>query len=96
MGVPNIHLGRGRANTVVKSPKYATAIGLALSGIRALDKRENQYIEQQYQMQANPKAGNPVPEKIPEIETGPNKTKSSFNRIIRSTKNFLMDEIYSL
>lgn len=94
VGIPNIHLGRGRSANV-KLPKFATAIGLALSGIRALDKRENQYIEQQYtQMQNNRSEmpSNVIPEKMPEVEVGLTKTKFSFNRFIHKTKNFLMDD----
>ncbi|MEM7550146.1 MAG: cell division protein FtsA [Bacteroidota bacterium] len=42
VGYPNEHLGKGKVD-VVKSPMYATSVGLVLSGYRALDNRENRY-----------------------------------------------------
>ncbi len=42
IGYPNEHLGKSKVE-VVKSPMYATSIGLVLSGFRALDERENRY-----------------------------------------------------
>ena len=44
IGYPNEHLGKSKTD-VVKSPMYATAVGLVLSGFRALDERENRYKE---------------------------------------------------
>ncbi|CAN5620426.1 cell division protein FtsA [soil metagenome] len=42
IGYPNEHLGKSKIETV-KSPMYATTVGLVLSGFRALDERENRY-----------------------------------------------------
>ncbi len=42
IGYPNEHLGKSKVE-VVKSPMFATSIGLVLSGFRALDERENRY-----------------------------------------------------
>ncbi len=42
IGYPNEHLGKSKVETV-KSPMYATTVGLVLSGFRALDERENRY-----------------------------------------------------
>jgi len=44
VGHPNEHLGKSKVE-LVKSPMYATTIGLVLSGFRALDARENRYNE---------------------------------------------------
>ena len=44
IGYPNEHLGRSKDDNI-KSPMYATAVGLVLSGYRALDDRENRYNE---------------------------------------------------
>jgi cell division protein FtsA len=44
VGYPNEHLGKSKVE-VVKTPMYATAVGLVLSGFRALDERENRYME---------------------------------------------------
>ncbi|MFT6826916.1 MAG: cell division protein FtsA [Roseivirga sp.] len=46
IGYPNEHLGKSRVE-IVKSPMYATTVGLVLSGFRALDERENRYMENQ-------------------------------------------------
>ncbi len=42
IGYPNEHLGRSKVDAV-KSPMFATSVGLVLSGFRALDERENRY-----------------------------------------------------
>jgi cell division protein FtsA len=41
IGYPNEHLGK--SSSELKSPMYATAIGLVLSGFMSLDDRENRY-----------------------------------------------------
>ena len=46
VGHPNEHLGKSKIEAV-KSPMYATTIGLVLSGFMAIDERENQYAENQ-------------------------------------------------
>lgn len=40
IGYPNEHLGRGKVEAV-KSPMYATAVGLVLAGFRSLDERDD-------------------------------------------------------
>ena len=42
LGYPNEHLGRGRVEEI-KSPMYATAVGLTLRGFMAIDEREPVY-----------------------------------------------------
>lgn len=44
VGYPNEHLGRAKIEAV-KTPMYATSIGLVLAGFRALDGRENKYTQ---------------------------------------------------
>lgn len=44
IGYPNEHLGKSKTE-VIKSPMYATSVGLVLSGFRALDERQNRYNE---------------------------------------------------
>ena len=44
IGYPNEHLGKSKTEEV-KSPMYATSVGLVLSGFRAIDERENRYME---------------------------------------------------
>ena len=45
IGHPNEHLGKSKIDAV-KSPMYATTVGLVLSGFRAIDIREDRYNEQ--------------------------------------------------
>jgi cell division protein FtsA len=51
IGYPNEHLGK--SSSELKSPMYATAIGLVLSGFMALDDRENRYNEAKPEEQKN-------------------------------------------
>ncbi len=44
IGYPNEHLGKTKYEEV-KSPKYATAVGLVLAGFMNVDNRENKYSE---------------------------------------------------
>jgi cell division protein FtsA len=44
IGYPNEHLGKSKVE-IVKSPMYATGIGLVLSGFRAIDERENRHVQ---------------------------------------------------
>ena len=44
VGYPNEHLGKSRMEEV-KSPMYATSVGLVLSGFKALDDRDDRYLE---------------------------------------------------
>ena len=46
IGYPNEHLGKSKVEAV-KSPMYATSVGLVLSGFKALDFREMQYQERE-------------------------------------------------
>lgn len=44
LGYPNEHLGKSKVEAV-KSPMYATTVGLVLSGFRAIDEREMRYMQ---------------------------------------------------
>lgn len=78
VGLPNEHLGKGMVE-VVKSPMYATAIGLVLAGFRAIDERDNHYAEFE-----NPVAGNKVMRK--------DQGKEFFRKIIDRTRGLLIDD----
>lgn len=81
IGYPNEHLGKSKVEAV-KTPMYATSVGLVLSGYRALDERANRYMENG-QKGFTPK--------------GVKKEKGSdfFRRIIEKTKGILIDDIDS-
>lgn len=77
IGYPNEHLGKSKLE-VVKSPMYATGVGLVLSGFRAIDDRENKYMELS-------KDGKVVKKE--------NEGGKFFKKIIDRTKNLLIDDI---
>lgn len=53
IGYPNEHLGK--STTELKSPMFATAIGLVLSGFMSLDERQNKYNEARPEKSSNGK-----------------------------------------
>lgn len=78
IGYPNEHLGRSKVDAV-KSPMYATSVGLVLSGFRALDERENRYNEK--------KEAGRTERKV--------RTTSGdfFSKILNKTKGLLIDDL---
>lgn len=82
IGYPNEHLGKSKIDAV-KSPMFATTLGLVLSGFKALDERENRYNEV--------KGGNDNSNKY----RGDKKLQglNFFNNIIEKTKGLLIDDV---
>lgn len=80
VGYPNEHLGKSKIEAV-KSPMFATTVGLVLCGFRALDERENVYKKKL-------ENGN-------YFHRGDRKDrgKDIFRRIINKTKGLLIDDI---
>lgn len=56
VGYPNEHLGKTKIDAV-KSPMFATAVGLVLAGFRALDEREDKYLESSFKKYKKEKGG---------------------------------------
>ncbi len=81
VGYPNEHLGRSKVQTV-KSPMYATAIGLVLAGFKSVDERENLYAEAKQEVEAQPKA-------VKKESRG----SDLFRKFLDKTKNYLIDDI---
>ncbi len=79
IGYPNEHLGKSKVEAV-KSPMYATTVGLVLSGFRAIDERENQYMENQM-VGAGRREGRSA-----------KKGSDFFKGLIDKTKGLLMDD----
>lgn len=82
IGYPNEHLGRSKQE-IVKSPMYATAVGLVLAGFRSLDERDD--------------ARRSVESKDTRIKQ-PVKIKKSltgdfFTNILNKTKGLLIDDL---
>lgn len=78
IGYPNEHLGKSKIEAV-KSPMYATAVGLVLCGFRAIDDRENRYMEK----------SEVYNHKREKRESG----SDIFRKIIAKTKGLLIDDI---
>ncbi|MFZ9046583.1 MAG: cell division protein FtsA [Cyclobacteriaceae bacterium] len=57
IGYPNEHLGKSKIDDA-KSPTFATAVGLVLSGFKALDFRDSQYLGIGQQPRQKDKPGN--------------------------------------
>lgn len=82
IGYPNEHLGKSKIEEV-KSPMYATTVGLVLAGFKALDDREDLY----RQRQALPvEVRNPQRNKV-------EASKDIFGSIRERLKNFITDDI---
>lgn len=77
IGYPNEHLGKSKLE-VVKSPMYATAVGLVLSGFRSLDEREERYREARVT-----KTG-----KVKKVSSS-----DFFTNILNKTKGLLIDDL---
>jgi cell division protein FtsA len=75
IGYPNEHLGKSKVE-IVKSPMYATGIGLVLSGFRALDERDNLYQQ----------VG------VGHTQVKENNGTDFFKRILDKTKDLLIDD----
>lgn len=77
VGYPNEHLGKSKIEAV-KSPMFATAVGLVLSGFRSLDEREERYKEARV-----PKAA-----KMKKVTSS-----DFFTSILNKTKGLLIDDL---
>ncbi len=82
IGYPNEHLGKGKLE-MVKSPMYATTVGLVLSGFRALDERENRYMEKVSTKNNHGKV---------HMRKELGSPKTFFNSMLEKTKKMLIDD----
>jgi cell division protein FtsA len=80
IGYPNEHLGKSKLE-IVKSPMYATAVGLVLAGFRSLDEREERYREAKVMAKPTVKVKKPV------------LTSDFFTNILNKTKGLLIDDL---
>ena len=81
IGYPNEHLGKSKIEAI-KSPMYATTVGLVLSGFRAIDERDNRYVES--------KTANMTRREAKSVKKG----SEFFTKLIDKTKGLLMDEFH--
>ena len=76
IGYPNEHLGKSKVDAV-KSPMYATSVGLVLSGFRALDERDDRYRDNIH---------------LP-ADKRKHQKEHIFSMILNKTKNLLTDDL---
>ncbi|MBX2963941.1 MAG: cell division protein FtsA [Cyclobacteriaceae bacterium] len=82
IGYPNEHLGKSKIESV-KSPMYATSVGLVLAGFRSLDEREEDYRDAREQDKVKSKDNRKTPVT----------SKNFFNDILNKTKSLLIDDL---
>lgn len=82
IGYPNEHLGKSKIEAV-KSPMYATSVGLVLAGFRSLDERQDRYKEAKLSVKQTAKVKPAVT------------SRSFFNDILTKTKSLLIDDLDS-
>jgi cell division protein FtsA len=86
IGYPNEHLGKSKIDAV-KSPMYATSVGLVLSGYRSLDDRMARYTEAQNQHHEG-KTNEQRPANTKQTTGG----GDFFKKILDRTKGLLIDD----
>ena len=77
IGYPNEYLGRGKLETI-KSPTFATGVGLVLAGFKALDERNLDYVKKKVL------AG--------KVNRKERQSSFSFRNILEKTKRILIDD----
>lgn len=85
IGYPNEHLGKSKIDAV-KSPMYATSVGLVLSGYRSLDDRVTRYTETK-NVETRTNEQRVVPQSKPNTGSG-----DFFKKILDRTKGLLIDD----
>lgn len=81
IGFPNEHLGKSKIESV-KSPMYATSVGLVLCGYKALDDRDNRFLTSEAGIKNYDKRGK-------HLGDG---SDSIFKKILEKTKGILIDD----
>ena len=86
IGYPNEHLGKSKVDSV-KSPMYATTVGLVLTGYQAIDDRLNRYTEM-----SNPEIRVSNEAKPAAQKQGGGGGGDFFKKIFERTKGMLIDD----
>ncbi|MFT2010895.1 cell division protein FtsA [Pontibacter sp. 13R65] len=88
IGYPNEHLGKSKIDAV-KSPMYATSVGLVLAGYQSIDQRTSHYekVPQQEEYQK------PVQKSNSTTSSSSGSSSSSGGSLFQKLKGFLSDDI---
>ncbi len=89
IGYPNEHLGKSKIEAV-KSPMYATSVGLVLAGYHSIDERLNRQAESAYNSTGQSAANNARAPQPQADSTGSG--SSFFKNILDRTKGLLIDD----
>lgn len=81
IGYPNEHLGKSKIETI-KSPMFATSVGLVLCGYKSLDDRDSRYHFEDTSIKSQEKK-----------KQGQKNSESIFKKILDKTKEMLIDDI---
>ncbi|MGL1886243.1 MAG: cell division protein FtsA [Reichenbachiella sp.] len=81
IGYPNEHLGKSKVETI-KSPMYATSVGLVLCGYKSLDDRDHRFVTEDLSLKNY--------DKRKQVDKG---SESIFKKILDKTKGMLIDDI---
>ena len=89
VGNPNEYMGKN-VTGIIKQPEFSTAVGLVLAGFRALDERENRYLQMKNQTPSHNNSANktdPIdPRKSANFKPG------FLGNLFGKAKNLLMDD----
>ncbi|MFY0625607.1 MAG: cell division protein FtsA [Reichenbachiella sp.] len=80
IGFPNEHLGKSKVEAI-KSPMFATSVGLVLCGFKALDNRDSRYYAEDIQIRAYDKR-----------KKGSGNSDNILKKILEKTKGILIDD----
>ena len=78
IGYPNEYLGRSKPETI-KSPMYATGVGLVLAGFKAIDERNLDYVRRRQDIDKP-------------VRKERSSSSFSFRNILEKTKKILIDD----
>ncbi|MCC9136317.1 cell division protein FtsA [Pontibacter silvestris] len=85
IGYPNEHLGRSKVDAV-KSPMYATSVGLVLAGYQPIDQRDEHHVEVPQQEEYN----RPIQQQQQPKSSG---SSGGGSNLFQKLKGFLSDDI---
>lgn len=80
VGFPNEHLGKSKVD-LIKSPMYATSVGLVLCGFKALDERDSRYMTEDSVIRDYDKR-----------KKGSGNSDNILKKILEKTKGILIDD----
>ena len=91
IGYPNEHLGKSKIEAV-KSPMYATTVGLVLAGYHSIDERLNRQAESGFNSSSHASNGIGNQQKSAAGKDSETTANNFFKNIVNRTKAMLIDD----